>query len=947
MFGLLRKGRFMRALFALLGQRRNGLLTVPMKFVVITTLLVIVSASAKGANEHEYQVLQAPTEDIHRDRYRDAEESLRTISKGDVTALNANSIARLRAMSLLGLVLTKQARYVEAEQTLTKCLDAQERLLGLDQREVSDTLYNLAVLNRYQGRYVDAIDNLTRALAIRTRDVPATGDGIAEVLYQFAEIYRLRGHLEAAEAVHKLALEIRLSLDAESLQTAESRAALAFAYTARGRHAEARDLLTSALQTQERELGHLHSEVAETLADLAFAYEGLEDFDTAESCARQSLTIREAVFGPTHPTVGIGYYVLGTVYHYREQYRDAKVFYEKALAIRERALGPDHPGLAPILDSLATCYEAGGNTAEAHRLTSRARAIRDKSDPHVKLSLLRNPDLAVAIPDIANIDVHTSGEIRILTSSDTNGVVGHSKTVLRDGLTFITTEDLLESNPELLLGHTRCPYNPLVLALTGGGIKGAYQVGALWFLVKVLNCDIAHVFGSSTGAITAAYLAQANDKEGLNELVDALVHNYKLSSTSDIIRPHFLGKLRVFMPRSLGGVDGINTLDPLSRRLADQISPEKIRNLTVVTVSLQSGSLPVSIASRSFTHDIGMRPDDIRDVIVGSASIPVIVEPKKARFWVAAKLLRYEDDTITVESTITGLPDPRCEIHFENGWSLPCVTVKVERSPTGARIPEMEKFRWTTKLRLPRVSEADRARLKDLVSNRYQKIEGSRWVNDMAARLEFSTIHQLVDGGVTDFLPLRRDDQRELLDSEYKNLLILTTGEYQDNAEPQKSIDGGLKIGVNAFEYMWDRYQEETMSRTVDNALFLPLLAEARARLAETLAWRKTAEAKLDETTLSQLDSAAPSNVGAAEDLQASLDELITGRHPRILLIVPRKRLFKDPFDTSPETIRAALHHGCSCAAELYRASAESRALLVTNPEETGPQLLCDSLLTK
>ena len=96
-----------------------------------------------------------------------------------------------------------------------------------------------------------------------------------------------------------------------------------------------------------------------------------------------------------------------------------------------------------------------------------------------------------------------------------------------------------------------CPGERNALILSGGGIRGAYQAGAIWYLVNVRGCHFSHFYGTSTGAVTAAFLSQAKDQDELKALVKDLVKQYKDMTPSDIVDEHFLGKIRVFYHRGL------------------------------------------------------------------------------------------------------------------------------------------------------------------------------------------------------------------------------------------------------------------------------------------------------------------------------------------------------------------------------------------------------------
>ncbi|MCH7760005.1 patatin-like phospholipase family protein [candidate division TA06 bacterium] len=60
------------------------------------------------------------------------------------------------------------------------------------------------------------------------------------------------------------------------------------------------------------------------------------------------------------------------------------------------------------------------------------------------------------------------------------------------------------------------------LVMSGGGAKGAFELGAVDTLVRDLNLEFDVIAGSSTGTLNAAMLAQGKGREGLLESLQKL-----------------------------------------------------------------------------------------------------------------------------------------------------------------------------------------------------------------------------------------------------------------------------------------------------------------------------------------------------------------------------------------------------------------------------------------
>jgi hypothetical protein len=130
------------------------------------------------------------------------------------------------------------------------------------------------------------------------------------------------------------------------------------------------------------------------------------------------------------------------------------------------------------------------------------------------------------------------------------------------------------------------------LVLSGGGVKGAFEAGAVYHLVVQRGCDFEDFSGVSVGALNAVFLAQAQEESDANEshanLVDqseALVSLWQsLISSHDFARSRPLATLRF----GLFGLDSLVDFTPL-RHLEDKnISLKKLKRGRTVRIGVVS-----------------------------------------------------------------------------------------------------------------------------------------------------------------------------------------------------------------------------------------------------------------------------------------------------------------------------------------------------------------------
>lgn len=148
----------------------------------------------------------------------------------------------------------------------------------------------------------------------------------------------------------------------------------------------------------------------------------------------------------------------------------------------------------------------------------------------------------------------------------------------------------------------------LAIVLSGGGAKGAFQVGALDALVNTHGVKPAIVVGTSTGAIQALGVAQ-NDVKGLVQVWESL------KSDRDIY------KERSGVIGAAFGEKALYNASPLRKLLKDFADPAKLAasgiDLRLGVVSLQSGEF----------RTIDQSVPDIHNWVYASCAMPVFFDP--------------------------------------------------------------------------------------------------------------------------------------------------------------------------------------------------------------------------------------------------------------------------------------------------------------------------------
>lgn len=170
---------------------------------------------------------------------------------------------------------------------------------------------------------------------------------------------------------------------------------------------------------------------------------------------------------------------------------------------------------------------------------------------------------------------------------------------------------------------------PHALVLSGGGAKGAFQVGVLQALIEEQHQDFDVLCGVSVGALSAAFLAQAKHVPG-----DPAQSAANLAAQSARLRDLWLKEIRgnsSIYDKRTGGEAGIllgsdSIYDPagLRRLLSRHLDPQQVsgsgRILKIGMVSLETGRYETVVARRDNERTL-------RDRVLASATMPFYFPP--------------------------------------------------------------------------------------------------------------------------------------------------------------------------------------------------------------------------------------------------------------------------------------------------------------------------------
>jgi len=269
-----------------------------------------------------------------------------------------------------GVLLTRQAKYAEAEACYRQALDAWMHVANPDSvaRDRAHTLENLGSLMRDTGHYPEAEKDLTQALADLEHAAGNASLDVGEALENLAALYRAEGDRGRAEAA-----ALRADSILEEPARTYNRVLLGAIYNEERRFSEARAMLEPLLSGATEKLGFAVN------ADLAAVALSERKLDDAERYARTALQFAASGAGPSKVGLAALYNNLGQLYRFQQRYEEAEKAYRKAIDLWTVACGPEHPYVADGLLNFAAFEHERGRDRAAEDLYRRAAGIFERA----------------------------------------------------------------------------------------------------------------------------------------------------------------------------------------------------------------------------------------------------------------------------------------------------------------------------------------------------------------------------------------------------------------------------------------------------------------------------------------------------------------------------------------------------------------------------------------
>ena len=280
-------------------------------------------------------------------------------------------------LTALGRIYRRLGVYDRAQTLLEQALVAGQKVYGLEDVRLAQTLNDLGVLLTDKGDYTGAARHLEQSLAMRRKLLGTDNADVAVTLVELGRVYQDLGYSDRADPLLRESLDVRRRvLGDQDRETAVSLNAVGSVLRLKGDLAGADAMLHQSLALNRKTRGEYHPNTGTSMHDLGIVAASRGDYRTAETLFRQALAIHRRALGENHPNVAFSLNGLSHVLVEEGRYDEAVDASEHALTVARASLGPDHQLVGIYTLNLASLQLTRKNAAAAEPLAREGLRIR-------------------------------------------------------------------------------------------------------------------------------------------------------------------------------------------------------------------------------------------------------------------------------------------------------------------------------------------------------------------------------------------------------------------------------------------------------------------------------------------------------------------------------------------------------------------------------------------
>lgn len=376
-------------------------------------------------------------------------------------------------------VYTSLGLFDKAEEQYRAALAIRRSIVGIDQKEIGQSLRDLASLLNYRSRYAEASEIITNALVILRRYAASAPAELGSALQIQGATLRGLSDFSSAEQAYREALELRMKAHGEqSGEVAQTLNSIALLRQNLGDFGEAERLFRRALDIRRAAHGSAHPVVADSINNLAYVVQSRGELIESRALYNEALTMRRQLFGEVHPAVAQALNNLGLANQFGENLDEAEKLFRSAIDVWRSVHGESHPDIAMGLSNLGMLRLERGDVAGAEdfvrqSLTMRREALPAQS-PAIASSLASLGQILIAMDRAPEAEALLSEAlaIRVAKFPPEHWIIANTKSILGEAA---MVQGRMEEAEKLLLEGYR-------------GLQGKLEVGPQRMRAAVQRC---------------------------------------------------------------------------------------------------------------------------------------------------------------------------------------------------------------------------------------------------------------------------------------------------------------------------------------------------------------------------------------------------------------------------------------------------------------------------
>jgi non-specific serine/threonine protein kinase/serine/threonine-protein kinase len=309
-----------------------------------------------------------------------AREILDKSSKEIDTGLAKDPEAQAQMMEVMGEVYESLGLYGRADALLTRAVETQRRVLGLNRFETIKSMNNLAWVLYQEGHYVESEKLQRQTLELSRASLGPSSASTLASMVNLASSLSAQARYGEAEKLQRETIDIlRRVRGPESEDTLTCMNNLGNTLSWEHHYGEAEKLRRETLEIQRQVFGPEHPDTLRSMINLADTLYLEGRYAEAEKLERETLAIQRRVEGPEHPEALLSMYNLACSLNKTGHYAEAEELGRTTFEVRRRVLGQEHPKTLLAMVNLATSLLKEGHYAEAEKLLGDALAIQRRT----------------------------------------------------------------------------------------------------------------------------------------------------------------------------------------------------------------------------------------------------------------------------------------------------------------------------------------------------------------------------------------------------------------------------------------------------------------------------------------------------------------------------------------------------------------------------------------